>query len=57
MNHQADTAIIEQEIAELAAAAREAFGTGLASVVLFGSAAEGRLRAARAARPRRAGGG
>jgi predicted nucleotidyltransferase len=38
-------AAVERTLADFVAAAREAFGDALASVVLFGSAAEGRLRA------------
>lgn len=45
MSHDADSAIVEPVLAELAEAARGAFGTALVSVVLFGSAAENRLRA------------
>ena len=45
MSNQADTEIVEPVLLELAEAARRAFGTALASIVLFGSAAENRLRA------------
>lgn len=39
------TGIVERQLADLVAAAIAAFGDALKSVVLFGSAAEGRLRA------------
>jgi len=45
MGDEARSATVEPVLAELVEAARRAFGTGLASVVLFGSAAENRLRA------------
>jgi predicted nucleotidyltransferase len=45
MSNAAGSEIVEPVLAELAEAARGAFGTGLAAVVLFGSAAEDRLRA------------
>jgi len=45
MENENSAALVEPVLADLAEAARRAFGTGLASVVLFGSAAENRLRA------------
>jgi predicted nucleotidyltransferase len=45
MSSEADAHVVEPVLAELTAAAHSAFGTALASVVLFGSAAENRLRA------------
>lgn len=45
MDNANDAARLEPVLAELTEAARRAFGAGLVSVVLFGSAAENRLRA------------
>lgn len=45
MGDEASSATVEPVLTELVEAARRAFGTGLASVVLFGSGAENRLRA------------
>jgi predicted nucleotidyltransferase len=45
MSNEAGSAIVDPVLAELTEAAGRAFGTALASVVLFGSAAENRLRA------------
>jgi hypothetical protein len=45
MSNEAGSATVEPVLAELTEAARGAFGTGLVAVVLFGSAAEDRLRA------------
>jgi len=45
MDNAAGFAVVEPVLAELAESAGRAFGTGLVSVVLFGSAAEDRLRA------------
>jgi len=42
----ANSEAVESVLAELVAAARSAFADALVSVVLFGSAAEGRLRPA-----------
>ncbi|MCG6875374.1 MAG: nucleotidyltransferase domain-containing protein [Betaproteobacteria bacterium] len=45
MSSEEHSAIVEPVLTEIAEAARRAFGPGLVSVVLFGSAAENRLRA------------
>jgi len=45
MDNENSAALVDPVLANLAEAARRAFGTGLVSVVLFGSAAENRLRA------------
>ncbi len=45
MENERDATPVEPVLGELAEAARNAFGTALVSVVLFGSAAENRLRA------------
>ncbi len=45
MSSETQSAVVEPVLAELAEAARGAFGTALVSVLLFGSAAENRLRA------------
>jgi predicted nucleotidyltransferase len=45
MEDEKDATPVEPVLGELAEAARNAFGTALVSIVLFGSAAENRLRA------------
>jgi predicted nucleotidyltransferase len=45
MSNEADAHVVEPVLAELTDAAHRALGTALVSVVLFGSAAENRLRA------------